>query len=49
MINWVYIYHGIVHLLLVNGGGSLQILRVTANVLNDWLQTADRAVHHLGS
>jgi len=50
LINWVYSYHGIVHSLLVNGGGSLQILRVVAtNVLNGWLQTSDRAVHHLGS
>lgn len=50
LINWVYSHHGIVHSLLVNGGGSLQVLRVVAaNVLNDWLQTADRAIHHLGS
>jgi hypothetical protein len=48
-INWVYHYHGIVHSVLVNGGVSLQILRVAANVVNDWLQTADRAVLQLGT
>jgi hypothetical protein len=26
-----------------------KILRVAANVLNDWLQAADRTVHYLGS